>query len=109
MDGETSCNGRRPPAPGPASPRRGRGRSGRRPRLPPPPSPATPPRNYEFIEETIKQLDIVPKQVVIELLLAQITLTDTFRFSMEEIIRSGQFLAAAAFGGGPPGAAIAGG
>jgi general secretion pathway protein D len=68
----------------------------------------TSPRNYEFIEATIKKLDIVPKQVVIELLLAQITLTDTFRFSLEEIIRSGSFLVAGAFGGGALATAIAG-
>ena len=68
----------------------------------------TSPRNYEFIEATIKKLDIVPKQVVIELFLAQIRLSDTFRFSLEEIIRSGQFLVAGAFGGGvPAGAALA--
>jgi general secretion pathway protein D len=58
----------------------------------------TSPRNYEFIEATIKKLDIVPKQVVIELFLAQITMDDTFTFSLEEIIRSGQFLVAGAFG-----------
>jgi general secretion pathway protein D len=68
----------------------------------------TSPRNYEFIEETIKKLDIVPKQVVIELLLAQITLSDTFRFSVEEIIRSGSFLIAGAYGGGALATAIAG-
>jgi general secretion pathway protein D len=68
----------------------------------------TSPRNYEFIEETIKKLDIVPKQVVIELLLAQITMDDTFTFSLEEIIRSGQFLVAGAFGGGALATAIAG-
>jgi general secretion pathway protein D len=68
----------------------------------------TSPRNYEFIEATIKQLDIVPKQVVIELFIAQIGLTDTFKFSLEEIIRSGQFLAAGAFGGGALATAVVG-
>ncbi|MBF8298275.1 MAG: exported protein of unknown function, partial [candidate division NC10 bacterium] len=68
----------------------------------------TSPRNYEFIEATIKKLDIVPKQVVIELFLAQITMDDTFTFSLEEIIRSGQFLVAGAFGGGALATAIAG-
>jgi general secretion pathway protein D len=68
----------------------------------------TSPRNYEFIEATIKQLDIVPKQVVIELFIAQIGLTDTFKFSLEEIIRSGQFLAAGAYGAAPLATAIAG-
>lgn len=67
----------------------------------------TSPRNYELIEATIKQIDIVPKQVLIELLLAQITLNDTFKFSLEEVIRSGSFLAAGAFGG-PLGQAVAG-
>ncbi|HLC20665.1 MAG TPA: secretin N-terminal domain-containing protein [Candidatus Methylomirabilis sp.] len=68
----------------------------------------TSPRNYEFIEATIKKLDIVPKQVVIELFLAQIRLSDTFRFSLEEIIRSGSFLVAGAYGGCPLATAIAG-
>ncbi|MGH9428413.1 MAG: type II secretion system protein GspD, partial [Terriglobia bacterium] len=68
----------------------------------------TSPRNYEFIEATIKKLDIVPKQVVIELLLAQITLDDTFKFSLEEIIRSGQFLVAGAYGVAPLATAFAG-
>ena len=68
----------------------------------------TSPRNYEFIEATIKQIDIVPKQVVIELFLAQIRLSDTFKFSLEEIIRSGQFLVAAAYGVAPLATAIAG-
>ena len=68
----------------------------------------TSPRNYEFIEATIKQLDIVPKQVVIELFIAQIGLTDTFKFSLEEIIRSGSFLVAGAYGGGALATAVAG-
>lgn len=67
----------------------------------------TSPRNYEIIEATIKQIDIVPKQVLIELMLAQITLSDDFHFSLEEIIRSGQFLVAGQYGG-PIGQAIAG-
>ncbi len=68
----------------------------------------TSPRNYEFIEETIKRLDIVPKQVVIELFLGQIDLKDNFDFSLEEIIRSGQFLVSAAYGVAPLATAIAG-
>ena len=49
----------------------------------------TSPRNYEFIEATIKKLDIVPKQVIIEALLAEVTLTDTFNLSLEEMFKSG--------------------
>jgi general secretion pathway protein D len=45
---------------------------------------------------------------VIELFIAQIGLTDTFKFSLEEIIRSGSFLAAGAFGGGALATAVAG-
>jgi type II secretory pathway component GspD/PulD (secretin) len=59
----------------------------------------TSPRNYEIIEATIKQLDIVPKQVLIELLLAQIRLSDTFNFSLEEVLRTGSFAVSGIFGG----------
>lgn len=68
----------------------------------------TSPRNYEIIEATIKQIDIVPKQVLIELMLAGITLNDGFSFSLEEIIRSGQFLIAGAYGVAPIATAITG-
>jgi general secretion pathway protein D len=64
----------------------------------------TSPRNYEFIEATIKKLDIVPKQVLIELLLAQIRLSDTFNFSLEEVLRTGQFAVSGIFGGPGPAA-----
>jgi len=51
----------------------------------------TSPRNYELIEATIKKLDIVPKQVIIEALLAEVTLTDTLSFSLEAFVSSGSF------------------
>jgi len=57
----------------------------------------TSPRNYEFIEATIKKLDIVPKQVLIELLIAEITLSDKFNFSLEEILKTGSFFLAGAY------------
>jgi len=59
----------------------------------------TSPRNYELIEATIKKLDIVPKQVLIELLIAEITLTDDFNLSLEELVRSGSFAVSGLFGG----------
>ncbi len=59
----------------------------------------TSPRNYEFIEATIKRLDIVPKQVLIELLLAQITLSDNFNFSLEQVLRSGTIMLSSLNGG----------
>ncbi|PTL37176.1 hypothetical protein CLG94_00395 [Candidatus Methylomirabilis limnetica] len=68
----------------------------------------TSPRNYEIIEATIKQIDIVPKQVLMELMLARISLNDSFNFSLEEIIRSGQFLITSAYGVAPLATAITG-
>jgi general secretion pathway protein D len=41
------------------------------------------PRDYRSILETIKKLDIYPKQVLIEVLLAEITLDDANRFGIE--------------------------
>jgi len=40
-------------------------------------------RDYKNILETIKKLDIYPKQVLIEVLLAEITLDDTHKFGIE--------------------------
>jgi general secretion pathway protein D len=41
------------------------------------------PRDYKFILDTIKKLDLYPKQVLIELFLAEITLDDTTKFGLE--------------------------
>jgi general secretion pathway protein D len=41
------------------------------------------PRDYKFILETIKKLDLYPKQVLIEVFLAEITLDDTTKFGLE--------------------------
>ena len=40
-------------------------------------------RDYKAILETVKKLDIYPKQVLIEMLLAEITLDDTYKFGIE--------------------------
>jgi general secretion pathway protein D len=40
-------------------------------------------RDYKSILETVKKLDIYPKQVLIETLLADITLDDTYKFGIE--------------------------
>jgi type II secretion system protein D len=42
---------------------------------------ATPP-DYSFIEETIRKIDILPRQVVIEALVAEIKLTDDLSFGL---------------------------
>ena len=41
------------------------------------------PRDYRIILETIKKLDIYPRQVLIEVLLAEITLDDETRYGLE--------------------------
>lgn len=41
------------------------------------------PRDYRIILETIKRLDIYPRQVLIEVLLAEITLDDETRYGLE--------------------------
>jgi general secretion pathway protein D len=40
-------------------------------------------RDYKAILETIRKLDIYPKQVLIEVLLAEVTLTDSTKFGLE--------------------------
>lgn len=40
-------------------------------------------KDYRAIMETIKKLDIYPKQVLIEVLLAEVTLTDAYRYGLE--------------------------
>jgi general secretion pathway protein D len=52
---------------------------------------ATTPRTWAEIEETLKQLDRSPRQVLIETLVAEVTLTDDTRLGVEWAIRSGRF------------------
>jgi general secretion pathway protein D len=40
-------------------------------------------RDYKSILETIKKLDLYPKQVLIDVMLAEITLDDTYKFGIE--------------------------
>ncbi len=46
------------------------------------------PADYGFIEETIKKLDTVPRQVLIEVLIAEITLQDQLQFGVEWLIKT---------------------
>jgi type II secretion system protein D len=46
------------------------------------------PADYEFIEETIKKIDVVPRQVVIEGLIARVDLTDKLNFGMQWTIQN---------------------
>jgi general secretion pathway protein D len=49
------------------------------------------PRSWSEIENTIKQLDRMPRQVLIEVLVAEITLTDDTRLGIDWAVRQGRF------------------
>jgi type II secretory pathway component GspD/PulD (secretin) len=46
------------------------------------------PIDYGFIEETIKKLDTVPRQVLIEVLIAEVTLQDQLQFGLEWLMKT---------------------
>jgi type II secretion system protein D len=46
------------------------------------------PTDYEFIKETIQKIDIMPRQVVIEGLIASVTLTDNLDFGIQWMIQN---------------------
>ena len=49
------------------------------------------PRAWKEIESTIKQLDKAPRQVLVEVIAAEVTLTDDFRLGVEWAVRAGRF------------------
>src|SRR3990170_1601557 len=49
------------------------------------------PRNWPDIEDTLKKLDRMPRQVLIEVLVAEITLSDDLRLGIEWAFRTGRF------------------
>jgi general secretion pathway protein D len=52
------------------------------------------PRLYKEIEETIKKLDRMPRQVLIEVLAAEVKLTDDTKLGIEWAVRNGKFTVA---------------
>jgi general secretion pathway protein D len=64
------------------------------------------PRNWTEVEVTIKQLDRMPRQVLIEVLVAEITLTDDIRLGVDWAIREGHFRFASQNIASPPNTAI---
>lgn len=65
------------------------------------------PRDYKIILETIKKLDLYPKQVLIEVLLAEITLDDSTKFGVEwsrflDTISHGRYMQEVILGATPP-------
>ena len=70
---------------------------------------ATTPRNWSEIEATLRQLDRSPRQVLIEVLVAEVTLTDDTRLGIEWAVRAGRFATNSAPGiGGNPAGTIGG-
>jgi general secretion pathway protein D len=61
------------------------------------------PRLWKEMEETIKKLDRMPRQVLIEVLAAEVTLTDEMRLGVEWAVRSGRFDASSSPSGTLPG------
>jgi general secretion pathway protein D len=51
------------------------------------------PRLWKEIQETIKQLDKMPRQVLIQVLAVEITHTDDTKLGMDWVVRSGKFTA----------------
>jgi len=51
----------------------------------------THPRLYKEIQETIKKLDRMPRQVLIEVLAAEVVLTDDTKLGIEWAVRNGKF------------------
>jgi general secretion pathway protein D len=50
------------------------------------------PSDYEKIEASIRRLDVVPRQVLIDVTIAEITLTDEFKFGLEWYLTNGKNL-----------------
>lgn len=49
------------------------------------------PRNWQEIEVTIKQLDRMPRQVLVEVLVTEITLSDNLSFGVDWALKEGRF------------------
>ncbi len=56
-------------------------------------------KNYPAIVDTLKKLDVMPQQVLIEVLIAELSLEDEFRFGLEWALKSGNSTIAQNFGG----------
>ncbi len=52
------------------------------------------PREYRAIEEVLGRLDLVPRQVLMEVLVAEVTLSEDFEFGVEYALSKGGFAAA---------------
>ncbi len=55
------------------------------------------PDDYKFIKETIEKLDTPPRQVMIEVLIAEVTLTKEFQFGLEWVISNSTQIKLSAF------------
>lgn len=53
---------------------------------------------YRALLPLIKRLDVLPKQIMLELVVAEVTLSDEFKFGVDVALRSGKFVASNNFG-----------
>lgn len=63
---------------------------------------------YQQIIPLIERLDIMPRQVLLELTIAEVTLTDEFRFGVDAAFSSGRFSGSSNFGGSQIGGGVLG-
>ena len=54
--------------------------------------------DYDVVKETIKKLDILPRQVIIEVLVAEVALSDNFNLGIEWFVKTGMFAFSQSFG-----------
>ncbi len=57
------------------------------------------PEDYKFIKKTITQLDTIPRQVMIDVLVAEVSLTDDLQFGLEWVLSHALHIAAGSLTG----------
>lgn len=62
--------------------------------------------DYQAMLPLIQRLDVMPKQVMLELTIAEVTLTDEFRFGVDAAFSSGKFSLSNSFGAEDIGGAV---
>lgn len=62
--------------------------------------------DYQAILPLVQRLDVMPKQVMLELSIAEVTLTDEFRFGVDAAFSSGKFSFTNSFGAGDIGGSV---
>ncbi|WP_337841046.1 secretin N-terminal domain-containing protein [Rheinheimera sp.] len=64
--------------------------------------------DYQALLPLIERLDVMPKQVMLELTIAEVTLTDEFKYGVDAAFNSGRFSGSTSFGAADIGGAVLG-